>query len=148
MEVILRQHVDNLGKRGEIVKVAAGYARNYLLPRNLARLATPGAVRQAEGIRARRVEREIADLEQARSIAGHLEALKVTIPAKAGKEGRLFGSITTPQVADAVERTGGTSIDRRRIHLDAPIKSLGTHRLTIRLHPEVEATVNVEVVPG
>jgi ribosomal protein L9 len=90
----------------------------------------------------------IADLEQARSIAGHLEALKVTIPAKAGKEGRLFGSITTPQVADAVERTGGTTIDRRRIHLDAPIKSVGSHRLTIRLHPEVEATVTVEVVPG
>jgi large subunit ribosomal protein L9 len=146
MKVILNQEVRGVGAPGDIVDVSAGYGRNYLLPRNLARLATPGAVRQAEGIRARRAEREIADLEQARSIAGHLEAL--VIPAKAGKEGRLFGSITTPQVADAVERTGGTSIDRRRIHLDAPIKSIGTHRLTIRLHPEVEATVNVEVVPG
>ena len=148
MKVILNQEVRGVGAPGDIVDVSAGYGRNYLLPRNLARLATPGAVRQAEGIRTRRAEREIADLEQARSIAGHLEALKVTIPAKAGKEGRLFGSITTPQVAEAVERTGGTTIDRRRIHLDAPIKSIGTHRLTIRLHPEVEATVNVEVVPG
>jgi large subunit ribosomal protein L9 len=139
MKVILNQEVRGVGAPGDIVDVSAGYGRNYLLPRNLARLATPGAIRQAEGIRARRAER---------SIAGHLEALKVVIPAKAGKEGRLFGSITTPQVADAVERTGGTSIDRRRIHLDAPIKSVGTHRLTIRLHPEVEATVNVEVVPG
>jgi large subunit ribosomal protein L9 len=135
VKVILNQEVRGVGAPGDIVDVSAGYGRNYLLPRNLARLATPGAIRQAEGIRARRVEREIADLEQARSIAGHLEALKVVIPA-------------TPQVAEAVERTGGTSIDRRRIHLDAPIKSLGSHRLTIRLHPEVEATVNVEVVPG
>jgi large subunit ribosomal protein L9 len=148
VKIILNQEVRGVGAPGDIVDVSPGYGRNYLLPRNLARLATPGAIRQAEGIRARRAEREIADLEQARSIAGHLEALKVVIPAKAGKEGRLFGSITTPQVADAVERTGGTAIDRRRIHLDAPIKSIGTHRLTIRLHPEVEATVNVEVVPG
>ncbi|MGH9263042.1 MAG: 50S ribosomal protein L9, partial [Acidimicrobiales bacterium] len=96
----------------------------------------------------RRVAREIADLEQAQSIAGHLESLRVVIPAKAGKEGRLFGSITTPQIVEAVQRSGGTAIDRRRIHLDAPIKSVGTHRLTVRLHPEVEATVNLEVVPG
>jgi large subunit ribosomal protein L9 len=72
----------------------------------------------------------------------------VVIPAKAGKEGRLFGSITTPQIVDAVARTGGTQIDRRRIHLDSAIKNVGTHRITVRLHPEVEATVNVEVVPA
>ena len=148
MKIILNQEVRGLGAPGDIVEVADGYGRNYLLPRNLARLATPGAVRQAEGIRSRRVTREIADLEQARTIAGHLESLRVVIPAKAGKEGRLFGSITTPQVAEAIERVGGTAIDRRRIHLDAPIKSTGNHRLTIRLHPEVEATVNLEVVPA
>jgi large subunit ribosomal protein L9 len=148
VKVILNQEVRGVGAPGDIVEVADGYGRNYLLPRNLARLATPGAVRQAEGIRTRRAEREIADLEQARTIAGHLESLRVVIPAKAGKEGRLFGSITTPQIVDAVQRSGGTAIDRRRIHLDAPIKSVGTHRLTVRLHPEVEATVNLEVVPG
>ena len=148
MKVILNQEVRGVGAPGDIVEVADGYGRNYLLPRNLARLATPGAVRQAEGIRSRRVAREIADLEQAQSIAGHLESLRVVIPAKAGKEGRLFGSITTPQIVEAVQRSGGTAIDRRRIHLDAPIKSVGTHRLTVRLHPEVEATVNLEVVPG
>jgi large subunit ribosomal protein L9 len=148
VKVILNQEVRGVGAPGDIIEVADGYGRNYLLPRNLARLATPGAVRQAEGIRSRRVAREIADLEQARSIAGHLESLRVVIPAKAGKEGRLFGSITTPQIVEAVQRSGGTVIDRRRIHLDAPIKSVGTHRLTVRLHPEVEATVNLEVVPG
>jgi large subunit ribosomal protein L9 len=148
VKVILNQEVRGVGAPGDIVEVADGYGRNYLLPRNLARLATAGAVRQAEGIRARRADREIADLEQARTVAAHLESLRVVIPAKAGKEGRLFGSITTPQIVDAVARTGGTQIDRRRIHLDSAIKNVGTHRITVRLHPEVEATVNVEVVPA
>jgi large subunit ribosomal protein L9 len=147
VKVILNQEVRGVGAPGDIVEVSDGYGRNYLLPRNLARLATAGAVRQAEGIRSRRAAREIADLEQARTVAGHLESLRVVIPAKAGKEGRLFGSITTPQIVDAVARTGGTQIDRRRIHLDGAIKNIGTHRITVRLHPEVEATVNVEVVP-
>ena len=148
MKVILSQEVRGVGAPGDIVEVADGYGRNYLLPRNLARLATAGAVRQAEGIRARRAALEIADLEQARTVAAHLESLRVVIPAKAGKEGRLFGSITTPQIVDAVARTGGTQIDRRRIHLDSAIKNVGTHRITVRLHPEVEATMNVEVVPA
>ncbi|HEX8858487.1 MAG TPA: 50S ribosomal protein L9 [Actinomycetes bacterium] len=148
MKIILNQEVRGLGGPGDIVEVADGYGRNYLLPRNLARLATPGAVRQAEGIRARRIEREIADLEQARTVAAHLESLRVVIPAKAGKEGRLFGSITTPQIVDAVAKTGGTQIDRRRIHLDTAIKNTGTHQITVRLHPEVEANMTVEVVPA
>ncbi len=148
MKVILTQEVRGVGAPGDIVDVADGYGRNYLLPRRLARLATPGAVKQAEGIRARRAAREIADLEQARSIAAQLASLQVVVPAKAGAGGRLFGSITTPQIVDAVVRSGGTRIDRRRIHLDAPIKHTGTHRFTVRLHPEVEATVNLEVVPG
>jgi large subunit ribosomal protein L9 len=148
VKVILNQEVRGVGAPGDIIEVADGYGRNYLLPRNLARLATEGAVRQAEGIRARRVAREIADLEQAQTIAAHLESLRVVIPAKAGTEGRLFGSVTTPQIVEAVERTGGTSIDRRRIHLDAPIKQIGSHQVTVRLHPEVEATVNLEIVPA
>ncbi len=148
MKVILSQEVRGVGAPGDIVEVADGYGRNYLLPRNLARLATPGAVRQAEGIRTRRADREIADLEQARTVAAHLESLRLVIPAKAGKEGRLFGSITTPQIVAAVAKTGGTEIDRRRIHLDAPIKNIGTHLVTVRLHPEVEANMTVEVVPS
>ena len=148
MKVILTQEVRGVGAPGDIVDLADGYARNYLLPRHLARLATPGAVRQAEGIRARRAAREIADLEQARTVANHLESLRVVIPAKAGKEGRLFGSITTPQIADAVAKTGGTKIDRRRIHIDNTIKNTGPHHVTVRLHPEVEANMTVEVVPA
>jgi large subunit ribosomal protein L9 len=148
VKVILNQEVRGVGAPGDIVEVADGYGRNYLLPRNLARLATPGAVRQAEGIRSRRIAREIADLEQARTVAAHLESLRVVIPAKAGKEGRLFGSITTPQIVDAVAKTGGTRIDRRRIHLDTAIKNTGQHRVTVRLHPEVEANMTVEVVPA
>ena len=148
MKVILSQEVRGVGAPGDILDVADGYGRNYLLPRNLARLATPGAIRQAEGIRARRAAREIADLEEARTIAGHLESVRVVLRAKAGPEGRLFGSITPVQVADAIGRAAGTTIDRRRIHLDSPIRHTGTHRLTIRLHPEVEATVNLEVMPG
>ena len=148
MKVILNQEVRGVGAPGDIVEVADGYGRNYLLPRNLARLATKGAIAQAEGIRARRQAREIANLEQAETLAAHLASLRVVIPAKAGPEGRLFGSITANQVADAIARVGGTPIDRRRLALEGPIKHLGTHRLTIRLHPEVEAAVDVEVVPG
>src|ERR671935_2198368 len=121
MKVILNQEVRGVGAPGDIVEVSDGYGRNYLLPRNLARLATPGAVRQAEGIRARRIAREVADLEQARTIAAHLESLRVVIRAKAGAQGRLFGSITTPQIVEAVQRSGGTPIDRPRIHPDAPL---------------------------
>ena len=146
MKVILVQEVPGVGSPGDVIDVAAGYGRNYLLPRNLARPATKGAVAQSDGIRDRRRAREIATLEQARTLAAHLESLRVTVPAKAGAGGRLFGSVTTPQLAEAVGRVGGTPIDKRRIHLPAPIKNLGTHQLSIRLHPEVEAVVNVEIV--
>ena len=148
MKVILNQEVRGVGAPGDIVEVADGYGRNYLLPRNLARLATKGAVTQAQGIRSRRQAREVATLEQAQTLAAHLESLRVVIQAKAGPEGRLFGSITAAQVADAIARVGGTAIDRRRISMEGPIKNVGTHRLTVRLHADVEAPVNVEVVRG
>lgn len=147
MKVILNQEVRGVGAPGDIIDVADGYGRNYLLPRHLARPATKGAVAQAEGIRARRQAREIADLEQARTAANHLGSLQVRITAQAGPEGRLFGSVTATQVAEAIERVGGLSVDRRRIALAGGIKQVGAHRLSIRLHPEVEAEVSVEVVP-
>jgi large subunit ribosomal protein L9 len=148
VKVILNQEVRGVGSPGDVVEVAGGYGRNYLLPRNLARPATKGAVREAESIRARRQAREMATLEQAQTMASHLASVRVTIPAKAGPEGRLFGSITSQQVAEAIQGAARTNIDRRRIHLDAPIKQTGVHRLSIRLHPEVEATVDVEIVPA
>lgn len=146
MKLILNQEIRGVGAPGDVVEVADGYGRNYLLPRNLARAATRGAVAQAEGIRARRQAREIADLEQARTMAGHLQALRVRVPVRAGESGRLFGSVTVAQVADAVSAVAGVTIDRRRIHLAQPIRQLGQHQFTVRLHPEVEATIKVEVV--
>jgi large subunit ribosomal protein L9 len=148
VKLILTQEIRGVGAPGDVVEVADGYGRNYLLPRNLARLATKGAIREAEGIRQRRRAREIADLEQAQTVAAHLGSLQVVIPAKAGPEGRLFGSVTAAQIAEAVSQVGGVRIDRRRISLEGAIKHTGTHRLAVRLHPEVEATVNVEVVPA
>jgi large subunit ribosomal protein L9 len=148
MKVILTQEVRGVGAPGDIVDVADGYGRNYLLPRNLAQLATKGGIAQSEAVRKRRLAREIANLEQAQTLASHLGSLRVVIPAKAGKEGRLFGSITPPQVAEAVSKVGGVDIDRRRLAMEGPLKQVGTHVLRIRLHPEVEATLNVEVVPA
>ena len=148
MKVILNQEVRGVGSPGDVVEVAGGYGRNYLLPRNLARPATKGAIREAENIRARRQAREMATLEQAQTMASHLASVRVTIPAKAGPEGRLFGSITAQQVAEAIQNAARANIDRRRIHLDAPLKQTGVHRLSIRLHPEVEANVDVEIVPA
>jgi large subunit ribosomal protein L9 len=148
VKVILNQEVRGVGSPGDVVEVAGGYGRNYLLPRNLARPATKGAIREAENIRARRQAREMATLEQAQTMASHLASVRVTIPAKAGPEGRLFGSITAQQVAEAIQNAARTNIDRRRIHLDAPLKQTGVHRLSIRLHPEVEANVDVEIVPA
>jgi large subunit ribosomal protein L9 len=148
VKVILNQEVRGVGSPGDVVEVAGGYGRNYLLPRNLARPATKGAVREAEAIRARRQAREMATLEQAQTMASHLASVRVTIPAKAGPEGRLFGSITAQQVAEAIQEAARTTIDRRRISLESPIKQTGVHRLSIRLHPEVEANVDVEIVPA
>lgn len=145
MKVILVQEVPGVGSPGDVVDVADGFGRNYLLPRKFARPATKGAVVKSLGIRDRRRAREVADLEQARTLAAHLESLRVSVPAKAGAGGRLFGSVTTTQLAEAIGRVGGAPIDKRRIHLPAPIKNLGTHELAIRLHPEVEAVVNVEI---
>lgn len=146
MKVILTQELRGVGSPGDIVDVSDGYGRNYLLPRKLARIATKGSIAQAEGIRQRRRAREIANLEQAQTMAAHLESLRVVIPAKAGPEGRLFGSITAQQVAEAVAKVGGARIDKRRVAMEGPIKHLGAYPLRVRLHPEVEATVNVEVV--
>jgi large subunit ribosomal protein L9 len=114
VKVILNQEVRGVGSPGDVVEVAGGYGRNYLLPRNLARPATKGAIREAENIRARRQAREMATLEQAQTMASHLASVRVTIPAKAGPEGRLFGSITAQQVAEAIQNAARTNIDRRR----------------------------------
>ncbi|KQS66828.1 50S ribosomal protein L9 [Modestobacter sp. Leaf380] len=145
-KLILTQEVTGLGSAGDTVEVKGGYARNYLLPRGLAIMATRGAQKQVEGLRRARAARDVATLEEAKQIAGQLSSLSVSVPAKAGNGGRLFGSITTADVVAAVTAAGGPSLDRRRVELPSSIKSTGSHTVTVRVHPEVSAALAIEVV--
>jgi large subunit ribosomal protein L9 len=146
MKLILKQEVAGLGEPGDIVEVRDGYGRNYLVPQGYAIVASRGAEKEAAMIRRGREVREVRDRSQAQQMAAELAALTVRLPARAGGEGRLFGSITAADVADAVRAAGGPALDRRRIDLGGAIKTIGTHRVSVRLHPEVAATVDVEVV--
>lgn len=146
MKIVLVQEVRQLGAPGDVVEVADGYARNFLIPRKLAVPATRGTLQQVEQIRRTRDLREVRDLGRAQEIAEQLGALKIRVQAKAGEGGRLFGAVTTEALAEAVVRAGGPKIDRKRLHVEGPIKSLGAHTVHLRLHPEVEATFTVEVV--
>jgi large subunit ribosomal protein L9 len=146
MKIVLTQEVRNVGAPGDVVDVADGFARNFLIPRGLAMRATRGTLKQVELIRRTREVREIRNLEQAQELAARLGSLKITVPAKAGDAGRLFGQVTPTQVAEAIVKAGGPKIDRKRLHIEAPIKSLGAHRAHLRLHPEVEAAIGIEVV--
>lgn len=147
MKLILTQEVAGLGGPGDVVDVADGYGRNYLLPRSLAMRATRGAEKQVTAIRRAREARGIQDLGEARRVAGELGVLEVRLPTRAGAGGRLFGSVTTADVADAVRQAGGPVLDKRRLELTAPIKTVGAHTVSVRLHPEVAASLTVEVVP-
>jgi large subunit ribosomal protein L9 len=148
MKLILTAEVTGLGSSGDTVEVKGGYARNYLLPRGLAMLSTRGAEKQIESLRRARAARDVRSLEEAQSIAARLSGLTVTLPARAGDGGRLFGRITTADVAAAVTAAGGPELDRRRIELPRSIKSTGTHTVTVRVHPEVSTAVTLEVVAG
>ena len=145
MKIILTQEVRGLGAPGDVIDVADGYARNFLIPRRVAIQATKGALKTVDTIRRTREVREVRDLEQAQQIAGQLGALTVRVAAKAGDGGRLFGQVTPANVAEAVAKAGGPKIDKKRLHFEAPIKSLGAHVVHLRLHPEVEAEITVDV---
>jgi large subunit ribosomal protein L9 len=147
VKIILRADVDGLGKRGDIVDVAAGYGRNYLLPNQLALLATPGAVDQAAKMRRARDLRDASDREAAQTVATTLVPKVITIQAKSGNEGRLFGSVTHADVVDAVREQTGITLDRRQLDGD-PIKSIGQHTLTAKLHADVSFPITVDVVPA
>ena len=148
MRVILRADVDKLGRKGDVLDVSDGYGRNYLLPKGLALKATNGAIAQAAAMRRARDVKEARDRASAEEIARKLTPIVVRIEARAGAEGRLFGSVTAADVAEAVAGQTGVVIDRRRVHLDDPIKSLGVHEVAVRLHTDVEARLSVEVVAG
>jgi len=145
IEVILREDVKTLGRAGEMVRVKPGYARNYLLPQGLAYEATEGNKKRIAGETKARVSRDQAEKVQAQQVATTLSAVALNLSGKAGEEGKLFGSITSQDVADALARAGHT-VDKRRIELDHPIKTLGEHAVKIRLHPEVHAELRVSVV--
>jgi large subunit ribosomal protein L9 len=148
VKVILRSDVDGLGKRGDIVEVSKGYARNFLAPRDLAFPATDGAETQAKAMRRARDLKDAKDREGAEEIAKVLVARTIEIQARAGEGGRLFGSVTTAEVADAVAAQTGIELDRKGLHMDEHIKELGTHHVTARLHSDVQFPITVEVVAG
>jgi large subunit ribosomal protein L9 len=143
-EVILRADIDGLGKRGDIIEVKDGYSRNYLLPRKLAIVATPGAVNQAKAMRRARDLRDAADREAAQEVARTLVARTIKIVSKAGSEGRLYGSITASDIAEAIAEQTSVQLDRRKIKFDA-IKVVGLHSVAVKLHADVEFPVSVEV---
>jgi large subunit ribosomal protein L9 len=146
MKLILTNEVSGLGAPGDIVEVKDGYGRNYLIPRGFALLWSRGGEKQIESIKKARDAREIRDLGTAKEVAGRLGALRVTLKTRAGDTGRLFGSVTTADIADAVKAAGGPQLDRRRIEITNPIKSVGSHRISVRLHPELAANIDVEVL--
>lgn len=146
MKLILTQEVSGLGAPGDIVEVKDGYGRNYLVPRGLALRWTRGGEKQVTSIRRAREIREIADIDQARAVKAELEGLKVSLKARAGDAGRLFGAVTVADLVAAVSAAGGPKVDKRRVEIPSPIKTLGSHTATIRLHPEVSATLGVTVV--
>jgi large subunit ribosomal protein L9 len=145
MKLILTREVAGLGLAGDIVEVADGYGRNFLVPRGAAITWTKGAEKQIAQIKRARDAREIRDLGHAREIKADLEKLNVSISARAGKDGRLFGSISANDIAAAVRNAGGPTLDRKRIRVDEHIKSLGAHSVTVELHPDVVATIPVTV---
>ncbi len=146
MELILRADVDGVGKKGDLVTVADGYARNFLLPKGRAFKASTGAHAQAEAMRRSRDLKDAAARTAAEDVAKTLVPTTITVTAKTGAGDRLFGSVTTSEIAEAIEAQTGIEIDRHKLHLDEPIKSLGTHMVPAKLHSDVEFPVTVEVV--
>ena len=151
MKLILTQEVGGLGAPGDIVDVKDGYGRNFLIPRGFGIRWTKGGERTVESIKAARSSREVRDLDHAKQIKGQLEATTVTLPVRAGQGGRLFGAVTVGDIAGAVNAalgSGKDAVDKRKILLGNPIKSLGSHQVTVKVHDELDATVTLNVVAG
>ncbi|MGW7365295.1 50S ribosomal protein L9 [Streptomyces sp. NPDC054841] len=146
MKIILTHEVSGLGAAGDVVDVKDGYARNYLVPRGFAIRWTKGGEKDVEQIRRARKIHEIATIEQANEIKARLEGVKVRLAVRSGDAGRLFGSVTPADIASAIKSAGGPDVDKRRVELGSPIKTLGSHQVSVRLHPEVAANLGIEVV--
>lgn len=148
MKLILTQEVDGLGAAGDIVDVKDGYGRNYLLPNGVAIVWTKGAEKQITQIKRAREAREIRGLEHANEVKQQIESLDIKLPVRAGEQGKLFGSVTVADIAGAIRSAGGPLVEKRSITLSKPIKSVGSHKVSIRLHPEVAVSASVDVVPA
>lgn len=145
-KIVLKQDVDKVGKTGDVITVAAGFARNYLIPRGLAIPANKGNMAQAERWRQQRTDRAGREKAAAQQVQQRLQNAQLRIPAQAGPDGRLFGSVTSANIAEALAGSLQLQIDRHAILLDAPIRHLGFHEVAVKLHPEVTGSVTVEVV--
>jgi large subunit ribosomal protein L9 len=149
MKLILTQEVDGLGSPGDVVEVRDGYGRNYLVPRGLGVRWTRGGEKQIESIKAARKSRAVRDLDHAKEIKAKLEGTTVNLQVRAGEGGRLFGAVTLNDIAGAIASTlGEDAVDKRRILVGNPIKSLGSHQVTVKVHDDVDAVVNLNVVPA
>lgn len=148
MKLVLRSDVAGIGKRGDIVDVANGFGRNFLIPSGRAIPATDGIAAQAASMRRSRDLRDAKDRESAETVAQRLVPMTITISARAGREGKLFGSVTPTDIIEAVQSQAGVTLDRHRILPHEPIKEVGIHGVGVRLHPEVEFSISVEVVPA
>ncbi|MEK8144080.1 50S ribosomal protein L9 [Streptomyces sp. M10(2022)] len=146
MKIILTHEVSGLGAAGDVVDVKDGYARNYLVPRGFAIRWTKGGEKDVAQIRRARKIHEIATIEQANEIKAKLEGVKVRLAVRSGDAGRLFGSVTPADIASAIKAAGGPDVDKRRVELGSPIKTLGGHQVSVRLHPEVAAKLGIEVI--
>jgi large subunit ribosomal protein L9 len=147
VKVVLRDDVENIGRKGDLIEVTDGYARNFLVPRGLAMKATKGVVQQAEAMRRNREARDARDREAAQALADQLTGKRIELRARAGEGGRLFGSVTSVDVADAVRAQTGVEVDRRKTQLAEPLKELGAVEVPVKLHADVEVTLTVDVVP-
>lgn len=148
MKLILTQEVDGLGTAGDIVDVKDGYGRNFLLPNGVAIVWTKGAEKQITQIKRAREAREVRGLEHAQELKEQIEGLDIKLPVRAGEQGKLFGSVTVADIAGAIRSAGGPLVEKRSITLSKPIKSIGSHKVSIRLHPEVAVSAAVDVVPA
>jgi large subunit ribosomal protein L9 len=147
MKIILQKPVERLGDPGDVAEVADGYARNYLIPRGLAVKAEKGTVRHAESLKRAHEVRTSAQKGDFEALAVRIIQTPVVVTARAGEEGKLFGSVTAADIAEALSAQAGVAIDRRDVHLGEPIRSIGMHEVTVHLHPEVDPVITVEVHP-
>ena len=147
MKVILQRTVDRLGDPGDVADVADGYARNYLIPRGLAVKAEKGTVRHAESLKRAHETRTRAQKGEFETLAARIIQVPVVVAARAGEEGKLFGSVTGADIAEALSAQAGVQVDRRDVHLDEPIRSVGTHEVKVHLHPDVDPVITVDVEP-